>query len=74
MASGFFGAAEDALDVYLRAEPDDVCGFGQLFTCLLPGRQRCPSVGVGEGLFTGIPHWQSLSAAADGEGTTVICG
>jgi hypothetical protein len=57
VASSFFGTAEDALDVYLRAEPDDVCGFGQLFTRLLPGRQRCPTVGVGEGLFTGIPHW-----------------
>ena len=49
MAAGFFGAAQDAFDVYLGAEPDHVGGFGQFLTRLVPGRQRRPGVGVGEG-------------------------
>ena len=28
VAAGFFGATEDAFDVYLRPEVDDVRGFG----------------------------------------------
>ena len=56
VAAGFFGAAEDSFDVYLRAEPDDVRGFGQFLTGLFPGGQRPAGVGVGEGLGPGVPH------------------
>jgi hypothetical protein len=37
VAAGFFGATEDALDVYLRFEVDDVRGFGEIRTRLFPG-------------------------------------
>ncbi len=38
MATSFFGATQDAFDVHLGAEADDVGGFGQLFAGLFPGR------------------------------------
>jgi hypothetical protein len=37
VASGFFRAAEDALDVHLRPEPHDVRRLGQLLAGLFPG-------------------------------------
>jgi hypothetical protein len=37
VAAGFFGATEDALDVYLRSEVDDVRGFGEVCTGLFSG-------------------------------------
>jgi len=62
VATGFLGATQDALDMYLRPEPDDVCRFGQLLTRLIPGRQRCPGVGVSERSRAGIPHRQPVLA------------
>jgi hypothetical protein len=38
VATSFFGATEDAFDVHLGAEADDVGGLGQLFARLFPGR------------------------------------
>ena len=55
VATGFLGATQDALDMYLRPEPDDVCRFGQLLTRLIPGRQRCPGVGVSDLTWATIP-------------------
>ena len=60
VAAGFFGAAQDAFDVHLGAEADDVGGFGQLLTGLVPGRQWCAGVGVGEGFRAGVPDRQPL--------------
>jgi hypothetical protein len=37
VAASFLGAAQDALDVHLCPEADDVGGFGQFFTRLFPG-------------------------------------
>jgi hypothetical protein len=55
MAAGFFGPAEDALDVHLLAEPRHVSGLGQLLAGLLPGGQRGAGVRVDEGLGPGVP-------------------
>ena len=60
MATSFFGAAQDALDVHLGPEPDDVGGFGQLLTRLVPGGQWRPGVGVGEGLGSAVPDREPL--------------
>ena len=38
VATCFLGATEDALDVYLRPEVDNVRGFGEVCTGLFPGR------------------------------------
>jgi hypothetical protein len=38
VSSGFFGATQDALDVHLGAEADDVGGLRQFRTRLLPTR------------------------------------
>jgi hypothetical protein len=59
VTTSFPGATQDALDVHLGAEPDNVGGFGQLLTGLFPGRQRRTSLGVGEGLGAGVLHRQS---------------
>ena len=53
--TSFFSATQDALDVHLGSEPDDVRGVGQLLTRLVPGRQRRAGVGVGEAFRAGIP-------------------
>jgi hypothetical protein len=37
MSAGFFGAAEDAFDVYLFPEPRHVSGLGQVLAGLVPG-------------------------------------
>jgi hypothetical protein len=54
--TSFIGATEDAFDVHLRAEPDDVRRFGQLLTRLVPTRQRRTSVEVNEAFRAGILH------------------
>jgi len=70
VSSGFFGAAEDAFDVYLGAEADDVCGFGQLVTGLFPSWERRPGVGVGEGLGSGVPDREPVVGVEE----LVVCG
>jgi hypothetical protein len=50
VSAGFFGAAEDSLDVHLGPEADNVGGFGQLCAGFLPGWQRYQSVGIGKAL------------------------
>ena len=55
VAAGFFGAAQDALDVHLGPEPDHVRGLGEVLAGLIEGGQRCAGVGVGEGFGAGVP-------------------
>ncbi len=55
VATRFLGAPQDALDVHLGAEADDVGGFVQFLTRLVPAEQWRPGVGVGEGLCPGVP-------------------
>ena len=55
MASGFFGAAQDAFDVHLLPEAHHMRRLGQLLAGLFPGRERCGSVRVGEGPGSGVP-------------------
>ena len=45
VATGFFGAAEDALGVHLRPESDDVRRFGQVRAGVIPGREWRAGVG-----------------------------
>ncbi|MDT7715322.1 MAG: hypothetical protein QOH09_1314 [Pseudonocardiales bacterium] len=59
--TGFLGAAEDALDVHLRPEPDHVRGFDQLFARLIERRQWRTGVGVGEGLRSRVPDRHPLA-------------
>jgi hypothetical protein len=51
VASCFFGAAEDAFDVDLLSEADDVGGFGEVLAGLVPARQ-------------GVPVWGSVKVLA----------
>ncbi len=55
VAACFFGAAQDALDVHLGPEPDNVRRLDQVLAGMIEGGQRCPGVGVGEGLRPGVP-------------------
>ena len=50
VATCFLGAPEDAFDVRLRPESHDVRGLSEIRTGLIPGGQRGPGVGIGEGL------------------------
>src|SRR2546423_1523223 len=60
MPTGFLGTTQDALDVRLRAELNDVCRFGEGLTGLFPSREWFSGVGVGEGLRSGVPDRHSL--------------
>jgi hypothetical protein len=62
VATGLFGAPQNSLDVHLSTELDNVCGFDQFLTSLVPARQRRPSVEISKGFRAGVPHWQSFSA------------
>lgn len=65
VSSGFFGAAQDSLDVYLFPEAHHVCGLGQFLACLFPGGQRCAGVGVGERFGARVPNRQSVAGVAE---------
>jgi hypothetical protein len=45
VAANFLGPTQDALDVYLGSEPDDVRGFGQLLARVLPLGSSAPVSG-----------------------------
>ena len=65
MPAGLLGAAEDALDVHLRAEPDGVRRRGQVLAGLVEGGQRGAGVGVDEPLGAVVPHRHPLARVAD---------
>jgi hypothetical protein len=56
VTASFLAATQDALDMDLFAEADDVGGFGQLLAGLFSVLQRGAGGGVGEGLSPRIPH------------------
>jgi hypothetical protein len=55
VATGLFGAPQNSLDVHLSTELDNVCGFDQFRTSLVPARQRRPSVEISKGFSRGCP-------------------
>jgi hypothetical protein len=61
VAACFLGAAQDAFDVDLRAEVDDMRGFGQVLAGLIEGGQRRTGIGVGEGFCSGVPDREPLT-------------